>query len=67
LNTIVDGIFDSPFVQISELARKLSVHYQTAQADLERLRQANILTVLPKYRPKTYFATEVFSVSYEKL
>ena len=67
LNAIVDGIFDSPFVQITDLARKLNIHYQTAQADLEKLRLAKILVELPDFRPKTFYAPEVFRVGYEQL
>ncbi len=67
LSTILESIFDSPFAQITDTARKLGVHYQTAQADLEKLRQAKILVELPNFRPKTYYAREVFNVAYEKL
>jgi Fic family protein len=67
LNRIVESIFDSPFAQITDIARKLGVHYQTAQADLEKLRQANIIVLLPNFRPKTYYAQEVFNVAYEQL
>ncbi len=67
LNTIIDSIFDSPFIQITELARRLNIHYQTAQADLEKLRDAKILVDLPNLRPKTYYAPEVYRVAYEKL
>ena len=67
LNSIVDSIFDSPFVQITDLARKLGIHYQTAQADLEKLREGSLLAELPNLRPKTYYAQEVYRVAYEKL
>jgi Fic family protein len=67
LNGIVESLFDSPFAQITDMARKLGVHYQTAQADLEKLRKAKILTELSNFRPKTYYAPEVFNVAYERL
>ena len=37
LQAIVDSLFESPYVRITDVARKLKVHYQTAQADLRRL------------------------------
>jgi Fic family protein len=67
LHSIVENLFDSPFAQVTETARRLDIHYQTAQADLERLQRAGIVMELPEIRPKTYYAPHVFSVAYEKL
>ncbi len=67
LNAIVETLLDSPFVQITNVASSLGIHYQTAQADLERLKQASILVDVPDSRPKTYYAPQVFDVAYEKL
>jgi Fic family protein len=67
LNSIVDSLFETPYVRITDLARKLNIHYQTAQGDLERLQLANILVELPDMRPKTYHAPEVLDVAYEQL
>lgn len=67
LTQIVEDVFYSPFVRITELKRKLGVSYPTAQADVDRLRQAGILQELPNISPKTYYAPEVFGVAYEEL
>lgn len=67
LSQIVESMFDSPFVRVADLARKLSVTYPTAKADVERLVQANILSELPNVTPKTFYAPAVFEVAYEKL
>lgn len=67
LTAIIDNVFDTPFIQITDIARKLEVHYQTAQADIDRLQQAKILVELPSLRPRTFYAPEVFNVAYEKL
>ena len=64
---IIEMLFDYPFIAIVDFAQKLGVHYQTAQSDLERLTAAGILRELPNHRPKTYFAPEIFDVSYEDL
>jgi Fic family protein len=67
LHAIVEGIFDSPFVQVTDLARRMNIHYQTAQADLEKLKQAKVLVELTDFRPKTFYAPAVFRVAYEEL
>ncbi len=54
LKTIIDDIFDSPFVRVSSLARRLGVTYPTAKADIERLVQAGVLHELPGVSPKTF-------------
>ncbi|MBC8354679.1 MAG: Fic family protein [Planctomycetes bacterium] len=67
LNQIVESIFHSPFVQVADLAKKLSVTYPTAKSDLERLASAGILQELPGAQPRTYYAPEVFNIAYESL
>jgi Fic family protein len=67
LNQIVDNIFQSPFVRIADLPKKLNVTYPTAKADVERLVQAGILRELDDVVPKTYYAPGVFNVAYEEL
>lgn len=67
LNQIVDDIFHSPFVRVSELPKRLNVTYPTAKADVDRLVGAGILRELPQVSPKTFYAPEVFNVAYEKM
>jgi Fic family protein len=66
LHQIVEGIFHSPFLRVVDLAKRLKVTYPTADADVQRLVQADILQALPNIRPKTYYAREVFEVAYEE-
>ena len=67
LSQIVEGIFDSPFVRIADLARHLGVSYPTARADVYRLAEAGILKELPRVSPATFYAPEVYAVAYEKI
>jgi Fic family protein len=67
LSKIVDDIFQSPFLRIVDLAKRLGVTYPTANADVERLVQAGILQALSGISPKTYYAPEVFGVAYEEM
>lgn len=64
---IVEDIFQSPFLRIADLARRLEVTYPTANADVERLVQVGILQALSDVSPKTYYAPEVFGVAYEEM
>lgn len=67
LSKIVENIFDSPFVRIADLARRLEVSYPTAKADIDRLVHARILNELNNVTPKTFYAPEVFNVAYEDM
>ena len=67
LNQIVEDIFQSPFVRIADLQRRLGVTYPTAKTDVERLVSAGILRKLKNAAPKTYYAPKVFNVAYEQL
>jgi hypothetical protein len=49
------------------LPARLGVTYPTAKSDIERLVGLNLLRELPDTYPKTYFAPEVFSVSYDEI
>lgn len=67
LSRIVEDIFDSPFVRVATLAKRLDVTYPTAKSDIERLVQAGVLKELPSVNPKTFYAPEVFNVAYGEL
>jgi Fic family protein len=67
LSQIIEGMFTSPYVRVAELATRLGVTYPTAKSDLERLVQAGVLQELPEITPKTFYAPEVFAVSYGEL
>jgi len=67
LTEIIQGIFTSPFVRVAQLAKRLDVTYPTAKSDIDRLVQAGILHELPNVTPKTFYAPDVFKVSYGEL
>ena len=64
---IVEDIFDTPFVRVTDLPSRIGVSDPTARSDAERLVAAGILKVLPNSRPKVYYASEVFNIAYENL
>jgi len=64
---IIDGLFKTPVVRVSNLKRQLKVTYPTAQADIDRLVKAEILQLLIEDRPKAYFAPEIFHIAYAEI
>jgi Fic family protein len=67
LHKIVEDIFQSPFLRITDLAKRHGVTYVTAKSDVKRLIQAGILQELSGISPKTYYAPQVFGVAYEEM
>lgn len=67
LRAIVDGLFATPIVRVSDLARQLDVTYPTAKADLDRLVDAGVLKEMEDISPKTFIAEEVFGIAYDEV
>ena len=67
LNQIIEYLFVSPFIRVADLPEKLGVTYPTAKADVLRLEQVGILSLLPNATPTTYYAHDVFRVAYEDM
>lgn len=64
---IVEDVFDSPYIRITDLPERIGVTDPTARADAVRLVDAGILKELPDSRPKVFYAPEVFRIVYEDL
>ena len=64
---IVEELFNSPFIEVTKLKKLTNVSYPTAKADAGRLVEIGILKVLPKIRPATYCANEIFKIAYDDL
>jgi Fic family protein len=65
LGGIVERMFNSPFVRVTDIQKQFGVTYPTAKADVERLVNARILAPVPFARQKTFYAPEVFNIAYE--
>ena len=63
LNTIIESLFTQHWITASEAQRICGTHFQTAQADLQQLVDAGILTTIPSRRPLLYVAREIWAVS----
>jgi len=64
LHPIIENLFASPIVSVSQLKRTLDVSYPTANSDVQRLVKAGILAELKGIYPKTYYASEIMKVAY---
>ncbi|MEM9185533.1 MAG: Fic family protein [Planctomycetota bacterium] len=67
LRPIVDLLFHSPALRITELSKTFAVAYPTAQSDVTKLVDVGILAELPDAYPKTFYAPEIFAIAYEGL
>ncbi|MEK6234370.1 MAG: Fic family protein [Planctomycetales bacterium] len=66
LTQIIDRLFHSPFVSITDLHKRLNVSYATAKSDVAELMKLGVLEELPNTRPKAFFSNEVFKVAYDR-
>jgi cell filamentation protein, protein adenylyltransferase len=67
LNQIVEGLFHSPYVRVTDVAKQLHVTYPTAKADIDRLVKARILKPLKNTSQKTYYAPLVYDAAYKDI
>lgn len=67
LSQIVASVFDSPFVRVADIQRRLGVQYNTAKSDLSKLVDTGILRELPDVTPKTFYAPKVYEACYSDL
>jgi len=61
---IIEGLFTVPVLTISGVARKYSITYPTAKADIQGLVTKGILQELQDIKPKTYYAPDIFRIVY---
>jgi Fic family protein len=65
LNRLMDHLFESPVITISQFAEMCGVQYNTARTDIERLVSSNILVESDiQARPKIYFASSILDIAY---
>ncbi|HEY3854208.1 MAG TPA: Fic family protein [Verrucomicrobiae bacterium] len=64
MEKIIRGLFSNPIIRVSLLHKKLGVTYPTAQADIDRLVELEILTPLEGLRPKCYYSPEIYGIAF---
>jgi Fic family protein len=63
---IVEGLFASPSISVTEAARRFSVSYKTAKSDIMDLARAGVLRKVPDHYPTMYYAWELFRIAYDE-
>jgi len=63
-HTIVEGLFSSPIVRITDVAKRLGITYPTAKTDVEKLVELEILSPLREVKPKAFVARRIFDAAY---
>jgi Fic family protein len=64
MERIISALFGHPIVRVSSLCKKEGITYPTAQADIDRLVELNILKPIEGIRPKCYYSPEIYEIAY---
>ncbi len=65
LRTIIEKLFESPYVTVPHVAKMLSITYPTARADIDILLKCDILAQSNvEVRPKVFLSPEIMRVAY---
>ncbi len=66
LNRLIDHLFESPAVTVSQVSNICDIQYNTARSDVGRLVEAKILVESDiSLRPKIYFAPGILEIAYD--
>lgn len=65
-HALIDRLFRSPVIGITEFKQKMSIAYKTAKTDIQLLVEAQILKPLPDYKPAAFYAPELFRIAYDE-
>ena len=63
-HTLIDSLFINPVVNVTTVAAKFGVAYQTARTDIDRLCEAGILMETQNSQPKSFYAPEIIRAAY---
>jgi Fic family protein len=65
ISSIIDGLFESPVVTISNISRKYDVVYNTAKSYVEKLAASGVLEELGGLKTKTFYCRKIFDITYK--
>lgn len=65
LPSLIESLFETPVITITQAQQKYQVSYPTAKSDLEKLAAAGILEEVEGYYPRAFFAAEIMKVAYD--
>ncbi len=64
---LIDHLFLSPVVSITSVAKSFEINYRTAQKELERLVNCEILTEMSGRKQRSFCAQEIFQIAFGEL
>jgi Fic family protein len=64
---LIEGLFASPVATITSVAQRFGTHYQTAQADIEKLVAAGVLEEIADSRPRSFCSPEILHIAFGEL
>jgi Fic family protein len=64
MSGIIDRLFSRPITNARDIMEKFGVTDPTARADLEKLCNHDVLTLVPNAYPKSFFASEIMDIAY---
>jgi Fic family protein len=64
MNSIIDRLFATPVVKVTDIQTAFKVSYPTARADVEKLKEAGCLAEMPDVHPRTFLAAEIMRIAY---
>jgi Fic family protein len=66
LSTIVDELFVSPVVRISQVEKRFDITYPTAKSDLEKLVSERILVEIENSSPRTFICPTIANITFRE-
>ncbi len=61
---IIDRLFTTPVLTITETATRFNIRHQTAKSDLQRLVNVGIIIEFKDKHPRTYYSPEIMNIAY---
>ncbi len=65
LSSIVDRLFETPVVSVTQVQRDYGVSYPTARSDLRKLNKARMIQILPETPRITYYCRPIIDITHE--
>ena len=62
---IVENLFTTPVLKVSDVAKQFGVTYPTAKTDIEKLVSLEILEVVPDIYPKYFYCPLILNIAYQ--
>ena len=65
LSSIIDKLFETPVVSVTQVQRDYGVSYPTARSALRKLNKARMIQILPETPRITYYCRPIIDITHE--